>query len=184
MEVFLLYFLLFLLVAVLIAAIVGKIVAKKSGLVVLKKLICIEGLDINNVEYIVELYNEYLMFRHQERNVKLSLEKIENVALQSESEIINTNKGVLKRALVGGALLGPAGAVVGGMTGQNKVDKVYRNFLMISYRNNDSLNHIILKRSESDKTISKTAVDFELKAFADKIKSKIPNLSISTTKEL
>lgn len=109
-EIAILYFLIFLLFVMIIFMIVSKIrnMIKniKKGLLATKKLVCVNGLDITNVVYNVELYTTHLVFNHQNRITKLLLEKIENVAMQSESEIVNVSKGVITRGIVGGALLG------------------------------------------------------------------------------
>lgn len=187
-EVFLVYFLLFLLfffiILLIVVLVVKKDYAKKTGLITMKKMICLSGLDFEKVLYIVELHKDHLLFRHQTYETRLSLDKVKNVALQSESEIVNINKGVIGRSLIGGAMFGGAGAIVGGMTGGNKQSKVYKNFLMISYLKKDELEHIILKLEDSKKPVSKSSVNLELKLFADKIKSRIPRSFEYVTKEL
>lgn len=56
----------------------------------------------------------------------------------TETEIKTRNKSVLGRAVVGGALLGGAGAIVGGMTGLNKTeDKKEKRYIILTYREND-----------------------------------------------
>mgnify|MGYP000961835875 CR=1 FL=1 len=56
------------------------------------------------------------------------------VGILSEKEIIEQNKSVIGRAAVGGLLLGPVGAVVGGISGTGKkTEEKVKNCLVINY---------------------------------------------------
>lgn len=70
------------------------------------------------------------------------------------------------------------------MSGQSKLDRAYKNFLIISYSGNNELEHIILKFEDSKKPINKSGVDLELKSFADQIKLVMPNLHRTVQREL
>jgi len=53
---------------------------------------------------------------------------------KSQEEIIRTNKSVIGRAVVGGLILGPLGAIVGGMSGIGSKEKfINKTFLIINY---------------------------------------------------
>lgn len=58
----------------------------------------------------------------------------------TETELKTKNKSVLGRAVVGGALLGGAGAVVGGMTGLDKKEvKKDKRYIILTYRKNGEI---------------------------------------------
>ena len=67
-------------------------------------------------------------------SVNLHYENILNIASVSEKEIIEKNKSTVGRALAGGVVLGPLGAIVGGMSGigSNKSNKV-NYYTVINY---------------------------------------------------
>lgn len=65
---------------------------------------------------------------------RLSAEKITAVMLTTETEIKEKSKSVGGRAVIGGVLLGPVGAIVGGMSGLGKKEiKKDRTMLIINY---------------------------------------------------
>ena len=61
-----------------------------------------------------------------------SITKFDSV---NEEEIIEVNKSVIKRAIVGNLLLGPLGAVVGAIdgTGTKKISKGKKTYFVINY---------------------------------------------------
>ncbi len=68
-------------------------------------------------------------------NVSLAYHKITNVRLTSDVEIIEKSKSVGGRALAGGLVLGPAGALFGGLSGiGSKTERKVSNYILISYR--------------------------------------------------
>lgn len=65
---------------------------------------------------------------------RLSADKITAVILTTETEIKEKSKSVGGRAVIGGVLLGPVGAIVGGMSGLGKKEiKKDRTVLIINY---------------------------------------------------
>lgn len=66
--------------------------------------------------------------------VILPREKILDVAIASEDQILARDKSVLGRAAVGALLAGPFGALLGGMSGiGQKHTKEHRRFVIITY---------------------------------------------------
>lgn len=64
----------------------------------------------------------------------LSYNQVTAAAKVNEQEISESDKSVVGRAVVGGVLLGPLGAVVGGMSGIGKKQKkVYKDYFVINY---------------------------------------------------
>ena len=64
--------------------------------------------------------------------------QITNIGTVKEEEIIEKNKSVIGRAVVGDLLLGPLGAVVGGMSGiGTKQKKKSRLYFIINYDDDD-----------------------------------------------
>lgn len=70
--------------------------------------------------------------------IKLYLDKITSVSVATETEIREKSKNVIGRAAIGTLLLGPLGAVVGGMSGVgSKKKKEIKSFLFITYLSSD-----------------------------------------------
>jgi len=68
----------------------------------------------------------------------IPLQDIKNIAILTEKELVEKEKSVIGRAVVGGALLGPLGAVVGGMSGvKNKQVTKEKCFMVIDYQGHD-----------------------------------------------
>lgn len=64
----------------------------------------------------------------------LSYNQVIAAAKINEQKISELDKSVVGRAVVGGVLLGPLGAVVGGMSGMGKKQKkVYKDYFVINY---------------------------------------------------
>ncbi|SBV94863.1 conserved hypothetical protein [uncultured Dysgonomonas sp.] len=60
--------------------------------------------------------------------------QIISIKTASKGEIVSANKSVIGRAVAGGLILGPLGAIVGGMSGIGSKDKfVDRYYLIINY---------------------------------------------------
>lgn len=67
-------------------------------------------------------------------SANLSIDKINIAKFMSETEIKEKSKSVGGRAVVGGILLGPLGALVGGMSGVgDKKKKTITNYIIINY---------------------------------------------------
>ncbi len=86
----------------------------------------------------VALYDdrlEVVNFNSKEKNkATLSIGQINDVAFGTEKELVAKPKSPIGRAVVGGVLLGPIGAVVGGMSGMKDGQKpVYTTLLTIGY---------------------------------------------------
>ena len=92
--------------------------------------------------------------------------KITGVLLTTEKEIKEQGKSVLGRAALGGILLGPLGAVVGGISGTGKKQNVkYQMALIINYKSNPE--------DEDVKVISFINNTFgNAKKFADMLKTR------------
>lgn len=67
--------------------------------------------------------------------VHLGLDQITGVNVISEKDVIEKSKSVTGRAVVGGVLLGPLGAIVGGMSGVgNKTKSNTKYYMIINYK--------------------------------------------------
>ncbi|WP_286149563.1 MULTISPECIES: hypothetical protein [Bacillota] len=103
----------------------------------------------------------------KKESVKVKLQNIINVSVVTDKDIVEKSKSVLGRAAIGGLLIGPLGAIVGGISGTgNKVKNKYTYYMVINYK------------SEIDneiKVISFKIVDGSLKwsKFFDELKSRI-----------
>jgi hypothetical protein len=69
----------------------------------------------------------------------LACAQITDAGMISSEEIVERNKSVIGRAAVGGLLLGPLGAIVGGMSGTGKKQKTERHvYFVINYTSGKS----------------------------------------------
>ena len=64
----------------------------------------------------------------------LSYDQVVKVGSVNEKEVEEADKSVIGRAVVGGVLLGPLGAVIGSVSGVGKKQKTkYKNYFVINY---------------------------------------------------
>jgi hypothetical protein len=96
--------------------------------------------------------------------VYLKLSQITNVGLITEKEIMEKSKSVIGRAAVGGLLLGPLGAMVGGMSGVgDKKKQRLATYYIINYSSGVTGNPAVL---------SFKLAGYPMKKFTQEIKEK------------
>lgn len=79
-------------------------------------------------------------------NTSLPYSKICDVRVVSDKDIIEKAKSVGGRAVIGGLVLGPIGAIVGGMSGiGNKTSTQINNYIVINYNSGSDVSAIMLK---------------------------------------
>lgn len=108
------------------------------------------NLPKNMIIVTAELYNEGIFFwqtvkhREQQSPIILKIESILSVEYMSEKEIIEKSKSVAGRATAGALLLGPVGAIVGGMSGIGNTKKTKTHlYYVIHYMNSQGSEAII-----------------------------------------
>ncbi|MBY6844875.1 hypothetical protein HYI19_08680 [Clostridium botulinum] len=70
--------------------------------------------------------------------INLKFEQITGINVVSEKDIIEKNKSTVGRAAAGGVLLGPLGAIIGGMSGiGNKQKSETHYYMVINYMSKD-----------------------------------------------
>lgn len=68
------------------------------------------------------------------RGITLTYNQITSIEMFTENQIKETDKSVLGRALVGGILIGPLGAIIGGISGaETKKKQNNKLFVVINY---------------------------------------------------
>lgn len=102
-----------------------------------KKVKCYEGLDIfNGAECYIFITNMNVKIKNKYNKVikVISLNDIVNAAIIDDKELVETDKSVIGRGLIGGVLFGGVGLVLGGLSGVGS--KVMKNasFLVINYK--------------------------------------------------
>ena len=104
-----------------------------------------------------------------DKKVYLGYSQITKVEQIYEKDIIEKNKSVAKRAVVGGLLLGPLGAVVGAIdgTGKKKQTKL-RNYLVFNYISNNN--------EEKALPLEIVGATLGLEKFLDKLHEICPNI--------
>lgn len=119
------------------------------------------GLEIPNARYKINAYNDRFEFVHDKRKSVLSYRQVENIAMTTELERLIQNKGVVGRSIVGGAIGGTTGAIVGGMTGQGKTKNQLWPYIVISYKDKDGkMNDIIFKGLRTSSTENSVITSF------------------------
>ena len=99
----------------------------------------IDGIDglKNGTPVAVGILNDLLTVRkrlEKETFYFLELNKLKKAEILTDTQILEQQKSVIGRAAVGGLILGPLGAIVGGMSGiGNKSKKETRHYLIINY---------------------------------------------------
>jgi nucleoside permease NupC len=93
----------------------------------------------------VALYEKHMTLKaaFKKEVVSLKYDQITDVFYGLKTELKEKNKSVIGRAIVGGALLGPLGAIIGGTSGVGKKSKRdTKTYFIISYldsKGNDKL---------------------------------------------
>ncbi len=106
----------------------------------------------------------YLLNGFTKLRIGLISEQINYWAFEPQKKLLEKkSKSVVGRALVGGILLGPVGAIVGGMTGIgnkeiSKSAKGIDNILSISYTDSDNQDHLLVFECSNKK--AKKVIDF------------------------
>jgi len=147
---------------------------KNSAKEIKTTLSMIDGLpDISaGAEMVLSLSGDILSVRprlaKKVQPYTLNVNKITNIAMLTEKDIIEKSKSVAGRALVGGVFLGPLGAIIGGMSGiGNKSKNSVTTYIVINYNSN------------GEKVISFAIMKYSigyLKLYSE-IKSRIPETS-------
>lgn len=109
----------------------------------------IDGLPLKNPNADIELTSDesYLLiaetrtqgFKTVTDNLfKVPLEKIIDTAMITEKEIVEKGKSVVGRGLLGGSIFGPAGLILGGLSGVGKKSKTeYTKIYIVSFVGSD-----------------------------------------------
>lgn len=112
-------------------------------------LALVDGLSLKNPEALVEInYNdEFLVmaekdfrpFKSSDTNTfKIPLDNVLGTTITTQKEIVEKSKSVIGRGVVGGLVFGPAGLLLGGMSGIGSKSKTKVDFLfIISYLSSD-----------------------------------------------
>lgn len=111
-----------------------------------------EGLNVRNgASVIVRLTNYNLQICDVRRKpiFNISLRDISNIAVISDKELVEKDKSVIGRGVVGSVLFGGAGLILGGLSGLQKKQIMQNiNYLIINYNSNGEEKVISLYANE------------------------------------
>lgn len=99
--------------------------------------------DLGNYKYgdmvDVALYDDHLAIKSPaiKQEITLNYSQITDVFYGKKTEIVESNKSVIGRAVAGGLLFGGVGAVVGAVSGTEKETKKSGFYFIISYTSGD-----------------------------------------------
>lgn len=111
----------------------------------------------------------------KKESIYLEFSKITKVEVVDEKEIIEKDKSVAKRAIAGGLLLGPLGAIIGGIDGTGKKKKTtYKKYLVFNYMSDNE---------EKALPVEIVGATLGLKKFINELTIKCSNLSNTEKKE-
>lgn len=96
----------------------------------------------------IQIMSGFEFYKIHESQI-ISLEKT------TESELIKMDKSVIGRAVVGGLILGPLGAIIGGLSGVGSREKIsQKNYLIINFWDTESrAAQTLLIRSSNEPTL-------------------------------
>lgn len=113
---------------------------KELGAKAIISCVHVNGLSISQGS-IVNLYaaDEKMHIQSGSEEFEIPTERLRAAEYKTETEIIEKQKNVVGRAMIGNLFLGPVGAVVGGMTGLGSKKKKgkRKGYLIINYINNN-----------------------------------------------
>lgn len=106
-------------------------------------VLLIEGMETysQNSTFVIKRCSEGLNFMQKEKILNfISYKDIESIEVNKEIKQTEKDKTVVGRALLGGILLGPVGAIVGGMSGIGTKKKIQEDFyLVINLKENNPI---------------------------------------------
>lgn len=149
---------------------------RKEGVLASIALTNHSGLEVPNAIYKINAYEDRFEFVHNKRKTVLKYNKVEDVAMTTEVERLTKNKGIIGRSVVGGAIAGTTGAIVGGMTGQNKTKNQLWPYIVITYQDNSGeTSNIIFKGSRTSSMENPIII-----GFYNKVKKIVPDKKTTT----
>lgn len=151
----------------------GSRLAKKLGAKIHTVAMHLHGVPGMEQKEIVKLFftDDKMIVKSKKKTVELNYEKLTAIKAVKETDLLQQDKSVIGRGIVGGLLLGPAGAIVAGMSAIGGKKNVRGELLIINYKPNENAESQViifnLEKLSSPKKIEK----FVLKKRPDIIES-------------
>lgn len=125
-------------VFVLIAAVYSrKEAAEAKKLGAKKHISCMHIYGVPGVEEkeFVKLFftDDKLIIKHKKRTIELSYDQLTAIKAANKTDLLKKDASVIGRGIAGGLLLGPVGAIIGGMSAVGKQKHVTGEFLILNY---------------------------------------------------
>lgn len=115
------------------------------------------------------IFNEHLLIESEQNSFKININQIKGAFVNTEKEIIEKEKSVIGRAVVGGVTLGPIGAIIGGISGVGtKSENIHHLLLIITYINSSNEPSALVFKQYTMKNLDR------LNAFASAVNNLIP----------
>ncbi|WP_312340261.1 hypothetical protein [Anaerospora hongkongensis] len=100
------------------------------------------GLPVaEGTECFVYLCSNMIVFERNETSFNLLIEKIKDIVIKTDTEIQKSHVSSIGRAVVGGVLFGPLGAIVGGRS-KEKTSSIESKYLIFTYDKSGEIDYI------------------------------------------
>lgn len=133
-------------IAVVLLAVIGMVASKKTknhakNLGAKESAIALHMHGIPNVsqneQAKIFLMEDKMIIDANKKTFELKYEQLTAVAGLQKSELLKKDKSVIGRGVVGGLVLGPLGAIIGGVSGIGQKN-IKGDFLVLNYSSSDS----------------------------------------------
>lgn len=109
--------------------------AKKFGAKLYTAAIHLHGVPGLEQKQVVKLFfaDDKLIMKSKRKTIDLSYEKLTAIKSVKQTDLLQMDKSVIGRGVVGGLLLGPIGAIIGGMSAVGGKKNARGELLIINY---------------------------------------------------
>ena len=142
----------------------------------------LEGIPgFNDVKKVsIYIYPEKITFKEMyyasegDKEAVLPSSRVNKSQVVYEDKVTEKNKSIIKRAIAGGLILGPTGAIVGGMTGMGKKEETERICLLaINYLDKDGQEKDVILYEKIMESLNEIPVTDDIRTISENINKMI-----------